>query len=415
MPADTSFTETGISPRVPIWVIPIIGVMGLLSSLFAMRFWFVFSSHVHNQYLFAVLASSVLGLAVVAVLWSLRQVQNWGRAIAIVAATVSAHSLEQFLDPYLLQDEIPCWDCSPTANFASAVAIRFFLVASITYCATLAATVRRPGFLRLLLVAVGSSTISAATIGFAVPAGQRHHLDLVFNGLPLEIVWQLVLAFYLGVAVWADDVRPRSSSAGRGYGVQGLRSANRFAAFFVLAAYVLAVGIWGTLVETRMDNAWQRGAEGTSAAIAQSNKEAPAMVALSQTEPLPLDQVLIMDSIEGWKPYLSGPERKVGWSTPTGVAAAPSHILYSATYAQPNGDSHVDVEISQYPNSDWARYELRNTPTPNELFRQSKQIHLVNEFGSKVYEEAMYRYWSSGDKLVFWIAQGYCPQTLRKF
>ena len=139
------------------------------------------------------------------------------------------------------------------------------------------------------------------------------------------------------------------------------------------------------------------------------------MVALSQTEPLPLDQVLIRDSIEGWKPYLSGPERKVGWSTPTGVAAAPSHILYSATYAQPNGDSHVDVEISQYPNSDWARYELRNTPTPNELFRQSKQIHLVNEFGSKVYEEAMYRYWSSGDKLVFWIAQGYCPQTLRKF
>jgi hypothetical protein len=40
-----------------------------LSSLFAMRFWFVLSSH--NQYLFPVLASSVLGLVVVAVLWSL--------------------------------------------------------------------------------------------------------------------------------------------------------------------------------------------------------------------------------------------------------------------------------------------------------------------------------------------------------
>jgi hypothetical protein len=69
MPTDTSFTETSISPRVPIWVIPILGLCGLLSLLFAMRFWFVLSSH--NQYLFPVLASSVLGLVVVAVLWSL--------------------------------------------------------------------------------------------------------------------------------------------------------------------------------------------------------------------------------------------------------------------------------------------------------------------------------------------------------
>ena len=138
------------------------------------------------------------------------------------------------------------------------------------------------------------------------------------------------------------------------------------------------------------------------------------MVTLPQTEPLPIDQVLIMDSIEGWKPYLSGSGRKDGWSTLAGVAAAPSHILYSATYAQPNGDSHVDVEISQYPNSDWARYELRNTPTPNELFKQSKQIQLVNEFGSKVYKEAMYRYWSSGDKLVFLDCAGILPADIEK-
>ena len=138
------------------------------------------------------------------------------------------------------------------------------------------------------------------------------------------------------------------------------------------------------------------------------------MVALTQTEPLPLDQVLIMDSIEGWKPYLSGSQRKDGWNTLTGVAAAPSHILYSARYALPNGESHVDVEISQYPNSNWARYELRNTPMPNELFKQSKQIQLVNEFGSKVYEEAMYRYWSSGDKLVFLDCSRILPADIKK-
>jgi hypothetical protein len=62
-----------------------------------------------------------------------------------------------------------------------------------------------------------------------------------------------------------------------------------------------------------------------------------------------------------------------------------------------------------------ARYELRNTPQPNERFMQSKQIQLVSEFGSKVYEEPMYRYWSSGDKLIFLSFGGYSPQISRDF
>jgi hypothetical protein len=51
---------------------------------------------------------------------------------------------------------------------------------------------------------------------------------------------------------------------------------------------------------------------------------------------------------------------------------------------------------------------------PNELFKQSKQIQLVNEFGSKVYEEAMYRYWSSCDKLVFLNCPGILPADIEK-
>ena len=117
MPEDTSFTETGTSLRAPITVIPIFVGIGFLSALFAIWFWSTTLSPPHNEYLYELLASSVLGLALVAVLWSLRLVPSWGGAIAIVAAMIAAHSLEQFLDPYLLRDENPCWNCSPTESF----------------------------------------------------------------------------------------------------------------------------------------------------------------------------------------------------------------------------------------------------------------------------------------------------------
>lgn len=138
------------------------------------------------------------------------------------------------------------------------------------------------------------------------------------------------------------------------------------------------------------------------------------MVALPQTEPLPVDQVLIMDSIEGWKPYDSGSKQEDGRTASSEEAAAPSHILYFVRYSQPNWTSGFYVEIRQYPNSDWARYELRNTPMRNERFNQSKQIQLVSEFGSRFYEETMYRYWSSGDKLIFLDGEGILPADIEK-
>lgn len=415
MSTDQAQDEVSVPSRAPIWAIPIFIGLGLFSSLFAGRFCFNFWGAKYNAYLYEVLASAGLGLAIVAILWWLRQIQTWSRALAVVVAAVAGHTLEQFLDPHLLQDKAPlCWGCPPAEHFAAGSAARLFLVAFILYFVTLAASVR-PGFLRPLVISLAGAAIAAETIGRIIPAAQLNHLDLVINGVPLDILWQLVLGSYLGVAVWVNGIRLNSSSVSR----SGRGNINRFTAFYVLAAYVLAVGA----ADFRVNNASRRRVDSINAAIAGSKQEAPAMVDLRQVEPLSLDQVLIMNSIGGWKPYLSNSGKRAGRLASAEVTAAPSTVDYSVSYAAPpappSGGYHADhfeVEISQYPNADWARYELRNRPMPNELLKHPERVQLVSEFGGKFYvDEWMYRYWSSGDKLIFLDCEGIPPQDIEIF
>jgi hypothetical protein len=403
MPTNTSLPETSIAPSVPVWVIPIFGVVGLVSGMFTATFWWASLSR--SDYLFEVLASSVLGLALISVLWFLRRIQSWTGASVILAATIAAHLAQQILDPFQ----------GPDDSLASGAALRFLLVSSIIYCAALALVLRRRVFLRPLLIAAGISIMSAASIGLVVPAAHDHNWDLILNGVPLWPLWQVTLAFYFGVAVWVNDIGLRSSSSTQDDEAHRAGRPNRFAILFVLVACCVTIAIWANRSATKMQSASQQETENISAAIAQSNSQAPPMVALQQKQPIPVEQVLIMDTIGGWKPYLPGSRQQDGRLPSTGAAASPRHIVYSASYAQPNDDHSLDVQVTQYPNSDWARYELRNTPMPNERFNQSKQIQLINESGNKFYAEEMYRYWSSGDRLIFLRCDGVLPADIEKF
>jgi len=97
-----------------------------------------------------------------------------------------------------------------------------------------------------------------------------------------------------------------------------------------------------------------------------------------------------------------------GWDT----FIRPASVSYRVRYERPPGteapSSHpgVIVEVTHYPNQSWAKYELRNTPSPNmgidfppaqpaRMFENNIFLYRDKKTGlAPVY------YWASGDKLV---------------
>jgi hypothetical protein len=87
------------------------------------------------------------------------------------------------------------------------------------------------------------------------------------------------------------------------------------------------------------------------------------------------------------------------------LAPCPPSINYRASYWNQTSAYNVQVTVTEYPNFEWAKYQVRNTPMPNELI-EHRDIDLnVIKFGSIIYQEAPYSFWSSGNRLIslsFW-------------
>jgi len=146
--------------------------------------------------------------------------------------------------------------------------------------------------------------------------------------------------------------------------------------------------------------------EGTPTAVPRAEEgirtrvtNAPSRANLPALNAEPFDRVFLMEGVGGWRPFASSSNRLTaeGAGGPT-FAPRPERISYYVEYAHgpagPTGvDRSVTVHITQYPNGEWARFDVLNST--NSLGRTR-----LSRFGHTFYQQGLDFYWSSGDRLI---------------
>jgi len=376
---------------------------GFVSGICTFGFiWFLSYVRYKSDFMFVALASLSFGLSLVAVLWFFRRVHNWSVAVWLVASVLAAHALTEYALIALPRRLLGELDVARIQTLTSHIVVLCFAASLIMFTAFLLLV--SPLCRRIWVFPIGFFCAAAAalTVGF-IDGAQRGAWFSIWVGMPLLLLWQLSLAFFLGVALSLGQLTSSSRFELEGWEVAGAAlSKNRFAVFTVLLAYFVVVAVWWQSARvheaTRIYNLQAQ----ISSGIAESRAAAPSMLNLPELVSKPINEVLLMQDFSGWKPYMSGTyERPAESATSEFTAIYPRRLTYYAYYAEPGSNFYVQVQVTQYPNEAWSKYEVTNTPMPNEFIEHPERIKKWNKFGQTVYQDGPYLFWSSDDKLIF--------------
>jgi hypothetical protein len=156
------------------------------------------------------------------------------------------------------------------------------------------------------------------------------------------------------------------------------------------------------------------------AAVARAQEEittrvasAPSRVNLPALNEDRVDRVFLMEGVGEWRPYYTSSSRmpadQVGGAT---FATRPERISYYAYYSRstvrPDASTSVTVHITQYPNAEWARFDVLNNTGQAGLPR-------LSQFGSTFYQDGPYFSWSSGDRLILLNCSGMPRPVIDEF
>jgi hypothetical protein len=232
----------------------------------------------------------------------------------------------------------------------------------------------------------------------------------------LYVVWQSGIAtliavlfpFRAGTLIVSSFATPHSSG-GHELGHLPLPVWKRLVAVSMI---LLVVFLGGSSVHHwKMVKAQQ---EAQRKEILRSIVKIPPFENLGRVEPREPNQVLILQSI-------SGHDWDGGSVTPSpppdprsGPPTLPPSVFYFVSYRglpytdpkQP-GIPSFDVSVTEYPNSAWAKYSLRNYPVSNASITEGNAIQKISKFENSMYLNSAsiypdgtgtaYFYWPSGN------------------
>lgn len=396
----------------PSWtVIPSLALAGFVSSVFTV--FFIWSSTVvalKSDLLYTLLGSASFALSVTAVLWFRRELQTGAAAIAVVV-TVAAHLGELYARLALLRG------LAASSNGAiNPVVFRQCLIVGVPVIAAFLLVSSRRRLPWIVLIAPVCAVLAALLTAY-IDETQRGAWISFLIGYPLWPTWQVNLAFFLGVALWLQGVFGEKPLAGVQRSQADFPSGARLAVLGILAAFFGAVGIWHHIAVKNYATRIRKIENDVQAGIAESIREAPSAANLPHIEVKPIYEVLLMNGVGDWKPYLSGssaqPE-KAG-SGGSWVPCPCQVMTYYARYAQPGNNWAVVAHVTEYPDSDWAKYEVRNTPMPNEAIEHPNSVATITRYGNELYQQGPYFYWSSGNRLILLECEMILPPTIDEF
>jgi hypothetical protein len=256
--------------------------------------------------------------------------------------------------------------------------LEHFLVALALYSAFLVVLV--PGWRKpwTLLVAPVCAVLTVVVVFSIVQAAH----SLVVNSTILDFPAQTTRACFLAVALALAGTEMRTPQ-------------KRFSIVLVQLGYFIAV-FAGTdrFVHRPRQAAVTRATEEITTRVAS----APSRVNLPALNEDRLDSVFLMEGVGEWRPYLSSSSRmpadQAGGAT---FAPRPERISYYASYSRtatrPDDATAVTVHITQYPNAEWARFDVLNSTGQAGLAR-------LSQFGNTYYQNGPYFSWSSSARLI---------------
>jgi hypothetical protein len=336
---------------------------GFISGVYTTIIIRIMSYDTANQYPFTFFGSLCFGLAMCAVLWAFGFVSSGRAGVTLVAATIAVH----LIDVFVTEKNILRW-----------VMVEHFLVALALYSTFLLVLVRGRRKLWTLLVAPACAALTVAVVYYIVRVAD----SLVVTPAMLDFPTQTTHAGFLAVALALA-------------GVERGTPRRRFTLVYVQLGYFVAVfaGVY-LFIQLPMEAKVAREKEEITTRLAS----APSRLNLPALNEDRIDRVFLMDGVGEWQPYRSSSSRLPAEQT-RGDAAAPrpERITYYAGYARtaarPDDQTSVTVNVIQYPNAEWAKFDVLNSTGRVGIPRLSR-------FGHTFYQDGPYFSWSSGDRLI---------------
>jgi hypothetical protein len=225
-------------------LVPALTLAGLLSVIWTQGFiWFPSIVSVKSEIPFVLLASVSFGLSLGAVLWLYGLIRTWKALTAAVGVIVAAHLFEEFADRYVvtgLRDyvDIPVLGSIVPATVLTSSAVAFILIVTLL---KLARTKLKIGW--FLLLSIMSSLLAGLTVG-VIDGMQRGAWFSFWTGNALGLLWQLVLALFISIALVLGQVDFPSRLVTVSAGYPRTSFIRRFGVFGVLLVFFVVTGAW---------------------------------------------------------------------------------------------------------------------------------------------------------------------------